>query len=325
MCKNFNMSVKKLLLWEKWRPKTLEDIILLPRIKRQFENGINQHYIFYGHYGTGKTSLARILIGKYTKETPFLELNCSMDTSIDVLREEIQNFCKFTPMFESSSDIKYVFLDEFERVSAQFQDAFKAFIEKYNNNVRFIITTNHINKISDGLKSRIKTINFDCIDVEEEKHLKIELYKRIQNTILPKEGREISKDNLVSIISKKFPDFRSILVEVQDFLETGDINNGVSNVSNKVKNDLYGFIYENGDYESVYHFLMTNFGQEKIDSMIKLLGKPFIDWSIENKKNVEKLFECNYVIADYSSKLEGNTDPIILGMTIIGKFRDILR
>ncbi len=319
------MSVKKLLLWEKWRPKTLEDIILLPRIKRQFENGINQHYIFYGHYGTGKTSLARILIGKYTKETPFLELNCSMDTSIDVLREEIQNFCKFTPMFESSSDIKYVFLDEFERVSAQFQDAFKAFIEKYNNNVRFIITTNHINKISDGLKSRIKTINFDCIDVEEEKHLKIELYKRIQNTILPKEGREISKDNLVSIISKKFPDFRSILVEVQDFLETGDINNGVSNVSNKVKNDLYGFIYENGDYESVYHFLMTNFGQEKIDSMIKLLGKPFIDWSIENKKNVEKLFECNYVIADYSSKLEGNTDPIILGMTIIGKFRDILR
>ena len=319
------MSVKKLLLWEKWRPKTLEDIILLPRIKRQFENGINQHYIFYGHYGTGKTSLARILIGKYTKETPFLELNCSMDTSIDVLREEIQNFCKFTPMFESSSDIKYVFLDEFERVSAQFQDAFKAFIEKYNNNVRFIITTNHINKISDGLKSRIKTINFDCIDVEEEKHLKIELYKRIQNTILPKEGREISKDNLVSIISKKFPDFRSILVEVQDFLETGDINNGISNVSNKVKNDLYGFIYEDGDYESVYHFLMTNFGQEKIDSMIKLLGKPFIDWSIENKKNVEKLFECNYVIADYSSKLEGNTDPIILGMTIIGKFRDILR
>ena len=241
MCKNFNMSVRNLLLWEKWRPKKLEDIILLPRIKKQFENGINQHYIFYGHYGTGKTSLARILVGKYTKETPYLELNCSLDTSIDILREEIQNFCKFTPMFESSSDIKYVFLDEFERVSAQFQDAFKGFIEKYNNSVRFIITTNHINKISDGLKSRIKTVNFDCIDVEEEKHLKVELYKRIQDTILPKEEREISKENLVSIINKKFPDFRGILVEVQDFLETGDINNGVSNISNKVKADLYAF------------------------------------------------------------------------------------
>ena len=326
MCKkHLNMSVKKLLLWEKWRPKKIEDIILLPRIKKQFENGINQQYIFYGHYGTGKTSLARILIGKYSKETPFLELNCSLDTSIDVLREEIQNFCKFTPMFESNSDIKYVFLDEFERVSAQFQDAFKAFIEKYNNNVRFIITTNHINKISDGLKSRIKSVNFDCIDVEEEKYLKIELYKRIQNVVLPEEEREISKDNLISIINKKFPDFRNILIEVQDFLETGDINNGVSNVSNKVKNDLYSFIYESGDYESIYHFLMSNFGQEKIDAMIKLLGKPFIDWSIENRKNVEKLFDCNYVIADYTSKLDTNTDPIVLAMTIIGKFRDILK
>ena len=319
------MSVKKLLLWEKWRPKSLEDIILLPRIKKQFENGVNQHYIFYGHYGTGKTSLARILVGKYSKETPYLELNCSLDTSIEVLREEIQNFCKFTPMFESSSDIKYVFLDEFERVSAQFQDAFKAFIEKYNNSVRFIITTNHINKISDGLKSRIKTVNFDCIDAEEEKHLKIELYKRIQNTILPKEGKEISKDNLISIINKKFPDFRNILVETQDFLETGEVSGGASNVSSKVKADLYKFVYEGGDYESVYHFLMSNFGAEKIDSMIKLLGKPFIDWSIENNKSVDKLFECNYVIADYTSKLETNTDPIVLGMTIIGKFRDILK
>lgn len=319
------MSVKKLLLWEKWRPKKLEDIILLPRIKKQFENGINQHYIFYGHYGTGKTSLARILIGKYSKETPFLELNCSLDTSIDVLREEIQNFCKFTPMFESNSDIKYVFLDEFERVSAQFQDAFKAFIEKYNNSVRFIITTNHINKISDGLKSRIKTVNFDCVDLEEERYLKTEFYKRIQNNILPKEEKEISKENLGGIINKKFPDFRSILVEVQDFLETGDINDGVSNISNKIKIDLFNFLYENGDYESVYHFLMTNFGQEKIDSMIKLLGKPFIDWSIENGKNIDKLFECNYVIADYTNKLETNTDPIVLGMTIIGKFRDILK
>lgn len=319
------MSVKKLLLWEKWRPKKLEDIILLPRIKKQFENGINQHYIFYGHYGTGKTSLARILIGKYSKETPFLELNCSLDTSIDVLREEIQNFCKFTPMFESNSDIKYVFLDEFERVSAQFQDAFKGFIEKYNNSVRFIITTNHINKISDGLKSRIKTVNFDCVDLEEERYLKTEFYKRIQNTILPKEEKEISKENLGGIINKKFPDFRSILVEVQDFLETGDINDGVSNISNKIKIDLFNFLYENGDYESVYHFLMTNFGQEKIDSMIKLLGKPFIDWSIENRKNIDKLFECNYVIADYTNKLETNTDPIVLGMTIIGKFRNILK
>lgn len=320
------MSVNKLLLWEKWRPKTIEDIILLPRIRKELENGVNQHYIFHGHYGTGKTSLARILIGRYTKETPYLELNCSMDTSIDVLRTEIDNFCKFTPMMDTNSDIKYVFLDEFERVSGNFQDAFKAFIERYNRNVRFIITTNHINKISDGLKSRIKQIGFDCQGVEEEKYLKQEIYKKITNDILPKEESEIPKEDLVNIITKKFPDFRSVLVEVQSYLETGSISDGTGNVSAKVKLELYNTLYEDLDFEKTYHFLMSNFGAEKIDVMIKLLGKPFIDWCIvEKKESVNKLFETAYVIADYSSKLETATDPLILGITIIGKFRDILK
>lgn len=320
------MSVNKLLLWEKWRPKTIEDIILLPRIRKELESGVNQHYIFHGHYGTGKTSLARILIGRYSKETPYLELNCSMDTSIDVLRTEIDNFCKFTPMMDTNSDIKYVFLDEFERVSTNFQDAFKAFIERYNRNVRFIITTNHINKISDGLKSRIKQIGFDCQGVEEEKYLKQEIYKKIINEILPKEESEIPKEDLINIITKKFPDFRSVLVEVQSYLDTGAISDGVGNVSTKVKLELYNTLYEDLDFEKTYHFLMSNFGAEKIDVMIKLLGKPFIDWCITDKKeSVNKLFETAYIIADYSSKLETATDPLILGITIIGKFRDILK
>lgn len=320
------MSVNKLLLWEKWRPKTIDDIILLPRIRKELESGVNQHYIFHGHYGTGKTSLARILIGRYSKETAYLELNCSMDTSIDVLRTEIDNFCKFTPMMDTNSDIKYVFLDEFERVSANFQDAFKAFIERYNRNVRFIITTNHINKISDGLKSRIKQIGFDCQGVEEEKYLKQEIYKKIINEILPKEEAEIPKEDLVNIITKKFPDFRSVLVEVQSYLDTGAISDGTGNVSAKVKLELYNTLYEDLDFEKTYHFLMSNFGAEKIDVMIKLLGKPFIDWCITDKKeSVNKLFETAYVIADYTSKLETATDPLILGITIIGKFRDILK
>lgn len=319
------MSVNSLLLWEKWRPKNMDDVILLPRIRKYFENGVNQNFIFYGHFGTGKTSLARILIGKYTKDKPFLELNSSLYTSIDVLRSEIEDFCKFKSMMDTDSDTKYIFLDEFERVSAQFQDAFKAFIEKYNKNVRFIITTNHINKISDGIKSRIPQINFDCQGLDEEKYLKQEIYKRINNVILPKEGKEIPKEDLVSIITKKFPDFRSIMVEVQNYLETGSLGDNTSNVSNKVKLDLYNCIYDKSlDYEKIYHFLMSNFGPEKIDVMMKLLGKPFIDWSIQESKNVDKLFECNHIITENTSKLETNTDPIVLGLSVIGKFRETL-
>jgi len=226
---------------------------------------------------------------------------------------------------ETESDIKYVFLDEFERVSIQFQDAFKAFIEKYNKNVRFIITTNHINKISDGIKSRIPQINFDCQNVEEERFLKKEMFSRIKNVILKEDGIDISKEDLVAIITKKFPDFRSIMVELQNFISTGELSNQYSSVSNKVKTELFELIYKYDlDYEQIYHFLMNVFGPEKIDIMFKTLGKSFIDWSINNGRNVDRLFECNYILADYSSKLETNTDPIILGMTVLGKFRDIL-
>lgn len=320
------MSVNKLLLWEKWRPKKIEDIILLPRIRKHFENGLTGNYIFHGHYGTGKTSLARILIGRYEKDKAFLEINSSLYTSIDVLRNEIDNFCKFQPMMEVKSDIKYVFLDEFEGVSIQFQDAFKAFIEKYSKKgVRFIITTNHINKISDGIKSRIPQLNFDCSSIEEEKYLKQEIYKKINNEILKEEGKEIPKEELVKIITNKFPDFRSTIVEVQNYINIGNSSSVTQEVSNKSKLELYNLIYDSSmDYEKIYHFLMSKFGAEKIHIMFDMLGKSFIDWSLSNNKNVDKLFECNYIIADYTSKLESNTDPIILGLTVIGKLRDTL-
>lgn len=317
------MSINSLFT-EKYRPKTMDDIILLPRIRKHFENGITQNYILAGNYGGGKTSIARILIGKYTKDIPYLELNASLYTSIDVLRSEIEDFCRYTPMMETDYTYKFVFLDEFERVSIQFQDAFKAFIEKYSNNVKFILTTNHLNKVSEGIKSRMVVLNFDAQTIDEEKFLKMAMFKRINNIILPKENTQITKDDLVSIINKKYPDFRSILMEVQTYIKFGGFDNDI-NINQKTKILLYDMLYDKSyDYEKIYHFLMTNFGVDKIDVLIKLLGKPFIDWSISNNKDINKLFQLNYIIADYTSKLETATDPIILGLTIIGKFRDIL-
>ena len=65
------MSVNKLLLWKNI-DQNMEDVILLPRIRERFKDGVNQHYIFHRHYGMSKNQFTRILIGKYSKETPFL-------------------------------------------------------------------------------------------------------------------------------------------------------------------------------------------------------------------------------------------------------------
>ena len=322
--------MKELLLSEKWRPKKLEDIILLPRIKKIFEHGIKQNVILYGHYGTGKTTLARILIGKYTKDKAYIELNSSFYTSIDVLRTKIDDFCSKVYMaFDAdvkADDTKYVFLDEFERTSTQYQDALKAYIEEYSaKNVRFIFNTNHINKISDGIKSRLMQVNFDCQSVEEERYLKTNLYKRIFDTICVEEKIEIKKDDLVKIINKNFPDFRSIMNEVQHFKETGESLQSGSNINIKLQNETYSIIYDTSKtYEDIYHFLMENFGPEKMDEMISLFGKNFIQWSFKEKReNVDKLFEVSHLICEYIPLLETNTDPLITGISFIGKMKKI--
>ncbi len=321
------MSLKNQLLYEKYRPKKMEDLILPERIKKQFEKGVSKNFIFYGTYGIGKTSLARILIGKYTKDKPYIEINSSLHTSIDTLRDQIDKFCKTVPMMESDNgdDLKYVFLDEFEKVSPSYQEAFKAFVEHYHENVRFILSTNHMSKITEAIKkSRFTSINFDCQSKEEEKLLKTTLYHKIMTDVGPNEGLKLDRDVVISIINKRFPDLRSVYNDIQDIIDLGTPSTeGVVNNSNR--NDLYDIIYDkSADYEKIYHFLMSSFGQDKIDQLFQFLGRDFIQQSLKNNKDVDKLFQLNYIISDYRASLNTDTDPIILGMTVIGKFRDIL-
>lgn len=318
--------MKDFLIWEKWRPKKIEEIILPDRITNQFTKGVTQNYIFYGNYGTGKTSLARILIGKYSKKSAFLEINSSLHTSIDTIRNEVEIFCKTIPIIESSDNIKYVFLDECERISKNGQDALKAFIEYYSKNVRFILTTNHFDKITDGIKSRFTSINFDCESTEEEKSIKNKIFKKIFNDVLPIENISLSKEELVSIINKKFPDIRSIFVSIDDYKITGNLNLSTSNVSNKTREDLYKLIYNKDvDYFTTWAFLMNNIGPDKIFQVFEMLGSPFMKWISDNKEyNSERLFMCNKIISDYKPLLEDSTDPLILGMTVIGSIKSIL-
>jgi DNA polymerase III delta prime subunit len=323
--------MKNLLLSERWRPKTLEDAVLLPRIRKIFENGIQQNVILYGSFGTGKTTLSRILIGKYSKDKPYLELNSSFYTSIDTLRSKIDDFCSKVYMGLDISadftqnDIKYVFLDEFDRTSIQYQDALKAYIEDFSTkNVRFIFTTNHINKVSPGIRSRLIEVDFDCKNHDEEKYLKTEMYKKIFNKICPQEGFTITKEELIKIINKKFPDFRSILIELDQYRLTGQLP--ITNNTNlKIKQDLYDIVLnDKSDFESIYNFIIENFGPDKIDILLDLLGKPFIDYHLtEKKQDIEKLFHLSNIICEHQKLFETSTDPIILAMSALGKIREL--
>lgn len=325
--------MKDLLIEHKWRPKNIDDMILLPRIRNIFNDGLKQNVLLYGNYGTGKTTLARILIGQYNKNTPYLELNNSFYTQIETLRTKVDDFCSKVYMgFDldseiTSDDTKYVYLDEFERSSIQYQDALKAYIEEYSTkNVRFILSTNYINKISKGVKSRFKAINFDCQSQEEEKYLKTEMAKRILKVIAPAEGINISKEEVVKIINKEFPDFRSILIQLEYFKHTGSFELENSNINLRLKYDLYNIVYDKKvTYEDIYHFIFQSFGPDNIDKMISLFERDFVEYILnEHRENINNLFDIAHIITENKKLLDTNTDPIILGMSVIGKIKNIL-
>jgi len=323
--------MKHLLLSEKYRPKTIEEMVLLPRINKITENVLNNNVIFYGNCGTGKTTLSNILIGKYTKDKPYLSLNGSKDTSIDTLRTKIDTFCSTIYMgLDMNVDIKadamkYVFIDECERISAQYQDALKAYIEEQSTrNVRFILNTNHINRLTKELKSRFLLVNFDCEDNNEEKLLKTLFYKRIQTVIGPKEEFKISKEELVKIINKNFPDFRQTLIAIDHYRHNGEIISA-TNIDIKIKEELFNMILTGSyTFNDVYHYIMETFGQDKIDEMISLLSRPFIEYLTKEKPELsDKLFNVCYIITEHTKLLETNTDPLIIGITVFSKIKEL--
>jgi DNA polymerase III delta prime subunit len=322
--------MKNLLLNERWRPKKIEDMVILPRIKEIFKNGLTQNVILHGHYGTGKTTLARILIGKWSKDSAFLELNSSFYTSIDTLRTKIDDFCSNVYMgLDLLSDVKkdtmkYVFLDEFERTSPVYQDALKAYLEEYSTrNVRFIFSTNHIDKVSDGMKSRMLSVDFNFQSNDEIKHLKREIYIRICKVICPAEKIVIAKETVVNIINDSFPDFRKILNNLQYFTETG--NYKLNTIDDNTKELIYNLIEDKSqNYEKVYQFVNGNIGSDNVKNLIKVLGTDYCNWYIKNKRNNPNvLFKINNLVSQATMELHYSVDPIIVAMSLIGNIRDI--
>ena len=156
--------------------------------------------------------------------------------------------------------------------------------------------------------------------------MKNEIAKKILKEISPSEGFEISKEEVVSIVNKKFPDFRSILIELDNYKQTGYTLKNTSSLDLKVKFDLFNLLFdETKNFENIYHFIIENFGAERIDNLIELLGKPFFDYCIENKKTkTENLFDVANIITEKSKLLETSPDPIIVGISTIGKIRNLL-
>lgn len=212
------MSNFKDKLWvEKYRPKRAADYVFVDtRQQGKVESWIKDqscpHVLFAGEAGTGKTTLAKVLINELNVEDyDVLEINASRDNGVEFIRERIESFCQTMPF----GQFKVILLDEADYLSQPAQAVLRGLIEQYANSVRFMLTCNYLHKIIPALKSRCETFIISKPERTE--------FTARAATVLVTEGIDFDLDTLDDYVAGTYPDLRKCLSSLQSNSTSGKL------------------------------------------------------------------------------------------------------
>ena len=252
------------LFVEKYRPHNLDNFIgdstVRDKVQEYINEGTLQNLLLFGPAGTGKTSLAKLIVKQL--EADYLYINASDERGIDTIRDKIVPFASSIGF----NGLKIIILDESDYLTPQAQATLRNVIETFNNSCRFIFTCNYLDRIISPLQSRC--VAFGIIPPSKK-----EVGQHILQ-ICEKEKINYTKEDLGQIIITHYPDIRKILNTVQGSVKGGKLildskslvntdfeNKVVAALKNKAKlNDIRQIIADSGaqQFESLFRCLYDN-------------------------------------------------------------------
>ena len=276
--------MKQHTLWvEKYRSKSVENYVGNEKIKSIIQTAIEkndiQNMILYGTPGTGKTTLAKLIVNSLNCD--YLYLNASDEKGMDVMRDKVKGFASSA----SFKPLKIVILDEADFIRVDSQALLRNVIETFSLNTRFILTCNYIDRIIDPLQSRCKVL-------EIVPPSKAEVAKHVSK-VLDTEQVQYKLEDLATIVNKFYPDIRKILNTCQFSLNNNilsiDSSSLVSNIYiDKVIDELKK---PNSSSLKNIRQIIADSNTENYDELYKMLYGKIDEFSLGNEGEIIILLE----------------------------------
>ncbi len=178
-------------IWtEKYRPSKFPELVGQDNTVKRVEaltNSMNiPHMLFAGPAGTGKSTLALIVVKELYKENwkeNYLELNASDERGINVIREKVKNFARTKSL--GNIPFKIIFLDEADALTPEAQQALRRTMENYSTTCRFILSCNYSSKIIDPIQSRCAIFKFKLLEKKDIEKVIMKIVEKENMTIKP--------------------------------------------------------------------------------------------------------------------------------------------
>ena len=299
-------EVGKSSLWvEKYRPRTISDIILSEKQTRYFgsikEEGEIPNMLFYSSPGTGKTSVAKAL-GK-DLGCDVLYLNGALNLSVDVVRHDVQQFASTHGLLSGK---KLLIFDEIDRMkTTDVQETLKVTMEELEANARFIFCTNNYHKIIPALHSRLQPIDFRPSQ-KDMKGMMVKSFKRIQ-FILDDQNVEYDKKILADFVMKHYPDMRLIINHLQMYAGFND---------RKIDEDIIGFVNSEKLFKAIFVAMRAKKWKDLRTLAAQIDPSEFYTYfyqhAICNDMSDETSMKALFILREASRDHSMSTDPEIV-------------